>query len=930
MAVKMKPSLLRWCHTFVLPLVMIGTAYAQPQTLELPLSGWSLTLAEKAFAAYQRGDFSEARSLATEVMRMRPDVEKIRRLVVATKDKEGAASSFTMLVEGTPTVSRTRVTDESISEHESEGSSRKPPYVQRERKIAGHVAKSVRIAAAVNDKVRLSPGLIPKLIVPAEALEAENSSSSSSSASSSASALAQKVYDQIKAGDSKAAVITAEQAMQKYPGYKKLWEAQANALFAAGRTVDADRVIAQAISRFGLDDGLLVFRENVRNQLADEAANNVNRAMEHKDLDAAVLAATQTVVYAPDVMGNRLLLVHLLMTAGRFAEAERAASAAVTMYKDDALPLMMRGYVRQYLGQRTAAVADFDAVLRRADLTAIEQQNYRIIMADAALAAGDPQAVLSLLEPLESKVSGKPDAMLTWRHRTAVLQSATKADGAVIVAEVLRPLNLDCQASRGGRNCYLSPASAGTDPAYTLAAATYKEITNKNYVLALANVRQAVRLDPDNADYLVLLLNTLVLNGQLEEADGVASEIIARGQPSAQLLAQRGDIRNKLGQKSLAENDFSAALKIDTLPLSQEMTLLAQLNRKAEARARLDKALKVGESPSASDLDLAYLAVSINADDRASEAFERSDKAKQLSVGVLQDAAYTEMRINHDQQAIDYFTRAADVTLSKPLELRSSTEMQSLLAMRRNIAQLSREWGANATMSFRGSGAPGFGQSSSAASTDSVQLGAELYWRPFGFRNSKLFEVYARAFDTPYSRAGGLTGAASLQGSVGIRLKPWAESNLVLSLARLFPIGSKMNSDTLAQVAYFKGEGGELRTDAQDWWTQQYYAEAGRYFQHPQNYATGNARLGRSYRLDNISPDLVAFPHVVLAGDYNNAYTTRSAVGVGPGINFRYWYREDTYNSHRSFVDLSLQYRIRISGDEQRAKGTFLTLQTSY
>jgi len=813
-----------------------------------------------------------------------------------------------------------RAIEAPVSESVLEGRSRKPTFAQREQKTPDYSAKPTHRVPGVNDKTHLSHALTPRFSRQAALVQSERLSS----------AMAQKVYDQIKAGDTKSAVVTAEQAIQKYSGDKKLWEAQANALFAAGRAVDADRLISQAILRFGLDHDLSVLRDNVRRQVADDAKNNVYRAMDRKDVNAAVLAATQSVIYAPDVMANRLLLVHTLMTAGRFAQAEEAASAAIALNKNDALLLMMRGYVRQNLGQRTAALADFDAVLRRDDLTAIEQKNYRIIMADAALTAEDPQMALSLLKPLEDKVTVKPDAMLTWRRRTALLQLALKAEGAANVAEVLRPLSFNCQASRDGHECYLSPAPAGVDPAYTLASDTYKGLADKEYALALVKVRQAVRLDPDNADYQLLLLNTLVLNGQLEEADGVASDLIARGPSTAQLLAQRGDIRTKLGQKVLAENDFSAALKMDTLPLSQEITLLARLNRKAEARIRLDKALMVSESPTTSDLDLAYLAVSIGADEKASDAFERSDKAKQLSVGVLQDAAYAEMRINHDQQAIDYFTRAADVTLSKPLALRSSTEIESLLAIRRNIAQLSREWGANATLSFRGSGAPGFGQSSSAASTDSLQLGVELYWRPLGFRNSKLVEFYARAFDTPYSRAGGLTGIPSLQGSVGVRVKPWSESNLVFSLARLFPVSSKMNTDTLAQVAYFKGEGGELRTDVSEWWTQQYYAEAGRYFQHPQTYVTGNARLGRSYRLDNMSPNLVVFPHVVLAGDYNDVYAMRSAVGGGPGVNFRYWYREDTYNAFRSYIDFSLQYRATISGDVQRAKGTFLTLLTSY
>ncbi|MEO6292638.1 MAG: hypothetical protein ABIO88_08455, partial [Burkholderiaceae bacterium] len=41
------------------------------------------------------------------------------------------------------------------------------------------------------------------------------------------------------------------------------------------------------------------------------------------------------------------------------------------------------------------------------------------------------------------------------------------------------------------------------------------------------------------------------------------------------------------------------------------------------------------------------------------------------------------------------------------------------------------------------------------------------------------------------------------------------------------------------------------------------------------------------------------------------------------GVSLRYWFNEDRYNAPRSYMDLSLQYRGRISGDD-RAKGVFV------
>ena len=744
---------------------------------------------------------------------------------------------------------------------------------------------------------------------------------------------AQAVYDLIKGGNPAAAVASAEQALRQKPQDRRLGVALVNGLVAAGRLAEADKSVGQMIGRLGADDELRVLRESIRRQLADESTYAVYRALEKNDLQAAIVAAAQTVGYAPDVMGNRLLLTHLLMNADRLDEAEKAASEAVAIDPADALPLMLRGYTRQRRAQRAGAVADFNDVLRQRDLSAAEQRHYRVIMADAAIAANEPQTALALLQPLPDTLDQKPDTMVIWRRRAAVAQQSPASAVAAAAAAVLRPLALECRASPYGRECDLLPAAPSGDPAYLLAAEAYKALAAKDNAAALQNAKEAARLDPQNEGYQQLLMNTLVLGGQLEEADRVATAVVQRGLTSPNLLLQRGEIRAQLGRKTAAEDDFSAVLKMDraALPLAQELSLLSRLDRKEEARLRLDRALKAGESPAATDLDLAYLAISIGDDARALEAFERSDKSKPLAANALQDAAYASIREGRDQQAIGFLSRAAEMAQEKPLILRSSQELASLLAIRRNIAQVSREWGATVSLSYRGAAsALGLGRSAGAVSNDSLQLGSELYWRPLGYRNGKLFEVYARLLGTPYSRAGGLTGADSLQGSVGMRLKPWSNENLVLAATRLFPVGSLTASDWLAQLAYFKGEGGELRNDTSDWWTAQVYGEAGRYFRNPQNYAAANARLGRSYRLDSVSPYLVAFPHAVLAADYSTAYTQRSAIGAGAGVQLRYWYRQDSLNAHRSYVDLSLQYRARLSGDEQRAKGTFFSVLTSY
>ncbi|MNN34399.1 hypothetical protein D3C81_1482050 [compost metagenome] len=50
---------------------------------------------------------------------------------------------------------------------------------------------------------------------------------------------------------------------------------------------------------------------------------------------------------------------------------------------------------------------------------------------------------------------------------------------------------------------------------------------------------------------------------------------------------------------------------------------------------------------------------------------------------------------------------------------------------------------------------------------------------------------------------------------------------------------------------------------------------------------------------------------------------------MGPGVNMRYWFREDHYKAPQSYVDFSLQYRFKLSGDD-RAEGVVLRTTFSY
>ena len=173
----------------------------------------------------------------------------------------------------------------------------------------------------------------------------------------------------------------------------------------------------------------------------------------------------------------------------------------------------------------------------------------------------------------------------------------------------------------------------------------------------------------------------------------------------------------------------------------------------------------------------------------------------------------------------------------------------------------------------------------------------------------------------------------------------------------------------LAYMTYGYYKGTQLRTDVPSWLTIDSYAQLAYSWERStariqgqgngasfggsgeltrgQALAVAEMRVGRSFRMDSVSNRLVLFPHVVVAGDkiWNKTRISRTQFGsldlresgvtwsaaVGPGLNVRYWFRDDHYSAARSYADFSIQYRFNVGGGAaDRAKGLFLNLTMSY
>jgi hypothetical protein len=348
-----------------------------------------------------------------------------------------------------------------------------------------------------------------------------------------------------------------------------------------------------------------------------------------------------------------------------------------------------------------------------------------------------------------------------------------------------------------------------------------------------------------------------------------------------------------------------------------------------EATREARKAVHDGLLGAMPPLNAAYIAQRAGENRLASDYFEAADKSSRLSSSASADAAYAALQAHRNADAARYFERAIDAA-NAPASGAAALTPQQLLDMRNAHAEVTRDWGFTTSVIYRGAGVqPGFASTPKPGIANNWQAGVDGYWRPFGSLGDRLFEVYARGYESFGVQANQPTGVSTLLASLGARVKPFTQINAIFAFERIVPIGSHVNSDWLARLAYSGGVGTGRRVDVPSWWTAQIYAEGGRYLNSGQTYATTTIEAGRTYRMDSLSPRWTVYPYAVLGADYNTGVDHSVPTGAGLGVSTRYWFRDGQYDAPRSYVDVSLQYRFKLAGDD-RARGVFFGTVFSY
>jgi hypothetical protein len=155
------------------------------------------------------------------------------------------------------------------------------------------------------------------------------------------------------------------------------------------------------------------------------------------------------------------------------------------------------------------------------------------------------------------------------------------------------------------------------------------------------------------------------------------------------------------------------------------------------------------------------------------------------------------------------------------------------------------------------------------------------------------------------------------------------EHNLVLAVERRLGLGDRAGSDDwLLRVGWSASRQIDWDPARDAWTTWQLYTETVYFTRAGRLVQPFEARIGRSRKLAWLDGAVVT-PFVGVAGEYDEFQAPRLAAGIGPGLAVRWWFGESRYRAYPSYVDFSLQYRLRMT-DAQRGGGLFGQLSVSF
>ncbi|SDR35380.1 Bacteriophage N adsorption protein A C-term [Paraburkholderia fungorum] len=773
--------------------------------------------------------------------------------------------------------------------------------------------------------------------------------------------VAQSAYQAYGAHRYAESASLAREAIRQRPDLVELRLLLANSLAAGGHREAASRELSSAIAMLGAQPALTGRRAQIDrliaagdaggdtgdlNSAAFKAAGRAYRAYAQKDYEAAISASRDAIGEAPDAERLRYLLIDALLATNQDADAYAEAVDATRRFGDSEALRQRRDYVGARLGQQLSIQAS--AARERGDLPgamklaqqavdhAPNQFNFRLQLIDLQFGQGD---LAGVGQTASGAIEQNDRDVLAWTlrgyARAALQEAGADSDFAHALSVTDASANTSPRTARIARMIIADVwiAQGRAQAALDLLAPLAQAHDDTDAAISLRRHRAHAKLReaaPAASATIAIDPKARPVFDCRTDQFGAACDLYAAdpgfdAARKARLAASQGDRRAAVE----AAREAVAAAPDDPQHRTELIDALVNEGDERGASVQARSVIDAGLLDGMTDMQAGFIAQRAGDSRLALHYFEQADQHGDLPASAFADAGYAALHAHRNPQGAAYLERAIDAG-THPADGEPAATPQTLADERAAHAEATRNWGFNTSLNYRNGGAqPGFASNPVPGVANNWQTATEAWWRPFGSLGDRDFQVYARGYENFGVKGDEPSGADTLQAAVGARVKPFSSVNAVFAFERIVPIGASVRSDWLARAAWSDGFGTALRIDRPSWWTGIAYAEAGRYLQHPSTYATANARLGRTFRLDSVDPNLTVFPHLVVGADYDSAVDHSVPVGIGAGVSTRWWFRGGPYDAPRSFVDLSVQYRFRVAGDA-RARGVFFGAVLAY
>ncbi|WOD10380.1 tetratricopeptide repeat protein [Pseudomonas sp. NyZ704] len=438
------------------------------------------------------------------------------------------------------------------------------------------------------------------------------------------------------------------------------------------------------------------------------------------------------------------------------------------------------------------------------------------------------------------------------------------------------------------------------------------------------------------------------ITGQHEKATRVLAQVPEDAltlSDQALLYEERALLASRDGDIQRAAEAQRRSLRAE--PAAERHYRLAQylleLGEQGDARSEFQQAVRLEPDNPEFQASLGYAYLRTGDDDLAAGHFQAALAADEQRLPLYEELGYTYRRLGQDEAAAKAFRQRIDLaqtwTGTAPdgsqgdgYQSQGSTSTgtdESGYAWRQEVQQLEDRLRINTGVFVRrmnGGDSDSDQDASVGLSGFQSQAGIDIAYRLDNVSDGRYAEVYGRSIwafeDDTLSPVGSET-----QGGVGLRVKPFAPVNFLLSGERLVALGSEARNDWMVRASASFGRGLAYAPDQKYQHYRSVYLDAAKVVEDKAEFLVAEWREGVAMQ---IGQGLHLVPYGVAAASYTDDAETERRYEAGLGVALRGWFGGNAYHTHSSNFEVGVEFRGMVGGNTDEDSGLVVRLQYGF